>query len=140
MPFSLNTTKERDAHIEQRLLNDQVIWLNSVRPDGRPHAVVVGFLWYNNSILIFSEPVKQKVRNLRHNPNVVLSLDNTNNGADPITIEGIATLPPYDELNATLPAFIEKYAYRFEGTGFTAEQMAQRYSQAIRITPMRLLS
>lgn len=139
MASSLDTTRERDAHIEQRLRTDEVIWLNSVRPDGRPHSVVVWFLWNDDSILIFSQPDKQKVRNLHNNPNVVLALDNTDNGDDPITIEGTATFPPHDEVNATLSAYEEKYAEGLKGLKMTAEQMAQSYSQAIRITPTRFL-
>ncbi len=139
MASSLDTTRERDAHIEQRLRTDEVIWLNSVRPDGRPHSVVVWFLWNDDSILIFSQPDKQKVRNLHNNPNVVLALDNTDNGDDPITIEGTATFPRHDEVNATLSAYEEKYAEGLKGLKMTAEQMAQSYSQAIRITPTRFL-
>ncbi len=139
MPSSLDTTRERDAHIEQRLRTDEVIWLNSVRPDGRPHSVVVWFLWNDDSILIFSQPDKQKVRNLRNNPNVVLALDNTNNGDDPITIEGTATLLPHGEVDATLSAYVEKYAEGLKGLNMTVEQMAQSFSQAIRITPTRFL-
>jgi PPOX class probable F420-dependent enzyme len=139
MPSSLDTTKERDAHIEQRLRTDEVIWLNTVRPDGRPHSVVVWFLWNDDSILIFSQPDKQKVLNLRSNPNVVLALDNTNNGADPITIEGTATLLPHGEVDTTLSAYTEKYAEGMKGINMTAEQMAQSFSQAIRITPKRFL-
>jgi hypothetical protein len=41
MTSILDLTKKRDAHIDQRLRNDITIWLNTVRPDGRPHAVVV---------------------------------------------------------------------------------------------------
>ena len=139
MPSLLDTTRERDAHIEQRLRTNRVTWLNSVRPDGRPHSVVVWFLWNDDSILIFSQPNKQKLRNLHNNPNVVLALDNTDEGADPITIEGTATFPPHDEVNATLSAYAEKYADGFKELNTTAEQMAQSYSEAIRITPTRFV-
>jgi PPOX class probable F420-dependent enzyme len=138
MSSLLDTTKERDRHIEQRLFNDQVIWLITVRPDGRPHAVVVGFLWTGDTVLILTLPTTQKVRNLHHNPNVVLALNTTDNGDDQITIEGIATLPSVDELRAILPAFVEKYSYRLEGTGTTSEQQIQ-IRQAILITPTRLM-
>jgi hypothetical protein len=37
MASILDLTRERDAHIDQRLRNDITIWLNTVRPDGRPH-------------------------------------------------------------------------------------------------------
>ena len=45
-----------------------------MRADGRPHLVPVWFLWDGETLLIFSEPEKQKVRNLRANGQVSLAL------------------------------------------------------------------
>jgi PPOX class probable F420-dependent enzyme len=103
MASILDLTKERDAHIDQRLRLDTTIWLNTVRPDGRPHAVVVWFLWDGEAIFIFSQPKKQKLRNLQHNPNVLLAVDNTYEGSDPIMIEGTATLLQPSSLCLKIP-------------------------------------
>ena len=139
MASLLDPTKERDAHIEQRLRTDHVIWLVTVRPDGRPHAVTVWFLWDGDTILIFSRPNNQKTRNLQSNPNIVLALDDTHEGDDPITIEGTATLLASGEVDTTHAAYIEKYAEGIKGIGLTIEQMAAQYSQAIRIRPTRVM-
>lgn len=139
MASLLDTTKERDAHIEQRLRTDHVIWLVTVRPDGRPHAVAVWFLWDGDTILIFSRPNNQKIRNLQVNPNVLLAMDNTHEGSDPITIEGTASLLATGEVDTTHSAYIEKYAEGIKEIGFTLEQMAAQYSQAIRIRPTRVM-
>ncbi len=45
-----------NAHVEQRLRTDQIVWLTTVRPDGRPHVVPVGFFWDGQTFLICSEP------------------------------------------------------------------------------------
>ena len=139
MASILDLTKERDAHIDQRLRKDITIWLNTVRPDGRPHAVVVWFLWDGEAILIFSQPKTQKLRNLHHNPNVLLAVDNTREGSDPITIEGIATLLKPGEVNTALPGFVEKYGEYIKQIGYTLEEMAAEYSQPIRIIPTRVI-
>ena len=139
MASILDLTQERHAHIDQRLHKDEVIWLNSVRPDGRPHAVVVWFLWDGESVLIFSKPKNQKVRNIQHNQNVLLALDNTDDGSDPITIEGTASLLAQGEVSPTLEAYVKKYDEGFKGLGSTPEQMGAEYSQAIRITPTRVM-
>ncbi len=135
----LDLSQQRDKHIDQRLREDQMVWLISVRPDGRPHAVAVWFLWDGESFLIFSRPNNQKVRNLHHNTNVLLAVDNTDNGADPITIEGTAALLAPGEVALTLPAYTKKYGEDIKRIGFTPEQMAAEYSQAIRITPTRVM-
>ena len=139
MASILDLTKERDAHIDQRLRHDEVIWLNSVRPEGRPHAVVVWFLWDGESVLIFSKPNNQKVRNIEQNENVLLALDDTKDGSDPITIEGTATLLAPGTVDATSPSYLAKYGEGIKGMGSTPEKMAAEYSQAIRITPTKVL-
>jgi PPOX class probable F420-dependent enzyme len=139
MASLLDLTKERDTHIDHHLRKHAIVWLISVRPDGRPHAVAVWFLWDGESFLIFSRPNNQKIRNLQHNVHVLLAVDDTHQGADPITIEGTATLLEPGKFDATLPAFVEKYGDRLKHVGSTPEQMAQEYSQAIWITPTRVV-
>ncbi len=136
----LDLTKTRDAHIDERLRSDIMIWFTTVRADGRPHSAAVWFLWDGEKFLIFSRPHKQKVRNLRQNPHVLLALDNTKKGSDVIQVEGKAELlDNNDEVNATLPAFAEKYGPLFKQMGLSPEAMAADYSQAIRITPTKFL-
>lgn len=134
----LDLTQKRGAHIDQRLREDIIIWLGSLRPDGRPHLVPAWFLWTGRDVLIFSKPHQQKIRNLRRNPHVVLALDNTSLGVDPIILEGTAELPHDPAVDATLPAYVAKYGARIQGIGYTPETMAETYSQAIRITPTKV--
>jgi PPOX class probable F420-dependent enzyme len=135
----LDLSKERDKHIDHHLRRHLIVWLVSVRPDGRPHAAAVWFLWDGETFLIFSKPNNQKVRNLRHGANVVLALDDTHKGEDAITIEGTATLLTPGEIDATFSAYLEKYKDGIKEIGFTPEQMAKEYSQPIRITPTRII-
>lgn len=132
----LDLTEERNAHIDQRLREDHIIWLGSVRPDGRPHLVVVWFLWTGKDLLIFSRPNVQKIRNLRQNPHVIVALE-TNQGIDPITLEGEAELLDDPLVSATLPEYVAKYGAHIAGIGYTPETMSKVYSQAIRITPTK---
>lgn len=134
----LDLTNKRHAHINQRLHEDTIVWLATVRPDGRPHAVAVWFLWDGETILIFSRPKNQKVYNIQQNANALLAIDNTREGADPITIEGTATLLEAGTLDTTLPAFVAKYSAGMKRIGYTPEQMAVVYSQGIRIVPTRV--
>jgi len=136
----LDVKNARDAHIDERLRSNTMIWINTVRPDGRPHSAAVWFLWDGSKFFIFSMPNTQKVRNLRQNTNVVLALDDTKNGDDVIQVEGKAELLENNSgVSATLPAFVAKYDRMFKSMGSTPEAMAAEYSQAIRITPTKFL-
>ena len=137
----LDVKNARDAHIDERLRSNTMIWINTVRPDGRPHSAAVWFLWDGSKFFIFSMPNTQKVRNLRQNTNVVLALDDTKNGDDVIQVEGKAELLENNSgVSATLPAFAAKYDQMFKSMGSTPEAMAAEYSQAIRITPTKFLA
>jgi PPOX class probable F420-dependent enzyme len=136
----LDLTQPQHARIEQRLRSDIVIWFNTVRADGRPHSVVVWFLWDGAQFLIFSKPKNQKVRNLRQNSHVTLALDGTDNGSDVVVIEGTAELINDPDVKATIAAYSEKYAAEIQNMGWKIETMAAEYSQGLRVTPTRLVT
>jgi PPOX class probable F420-dependent enzyme len=135
----LDLSQSQHARIAERLRDDITIWLCSTRPDGRPHAVVVWFLLDGDSILIFSKPNNQKLRNIEHNPNVVLALDDTKGGSQPIAIEGTAELVKDGSVATTLPAYAKKYAKNLTQFKWTPESMGQEYSEPIRITLTRVI-
>ena len=134
--LDLNT--ERGAHINERLNNNLITWLTTVRPDGRPHTVPVWFLWDGSTILIF-RAIKVKVQELKQNPNVTLALDPSNNGNDIVVVEGTAELVEDVNITVTLPAFVKKYAALLKDMGWTAETMAPNYPHAVRVTPKKFL-
>jgi PPOX class probable F420-dependent enzyme len=96
-------------------------------------------LWDGASVLIFSKPNTQKVRNIRHEPRVILALDDTDDGEDVITVEGVAELIDEPETTPELPAYAAKYAREMRDLGYAPEGMAGEYSQAIRVTPTRFV-
>ena len=135
----LDLSRSRDAHIERRLRSEPIIWLSSVRPDGRPHLVPVWFLWDGSSFLIFSQPNAQKVRNLRRSPQVMVALEATDEGEDVAIFEGKATLLDDPTITPLLPAYVEKYAALLRRIKSDPATMAASYTQAIRVIPTRLL-
>ncbi len=135
----LDLNNPDEAHVDQRLREDIVIWLGSVRPDGRPHLVPVWFLWDGSSVLIFSSPKTQKIRNIQHEARVVLAMDDTDDGEDVITIEGTAELIDEPEMTPALPAYRAKYEQEMKAINYTPESMAAGYSQTIRVTPTRFV-
>ena len=133
----LDLTNPKNAHIDERLRTNPIIWLTTVRPDNRPHMVAVWFLWDSEKFLIFSQPNTQKLRNLRHSSHVTLALDDTHGGGDVIVIDGEAELLTDPDVNATLTGFAQKYDARLKRMGTDAATLAKSYSQGIRITPTK---
>jgi len=131
MQLDLNDPKQ--AHVDERLRQELIAWFTSVRPDGRPHSVPVWFVWDGTTVTMFSKPKNQKIVNISQNANVVLALDNTNAGNDPIAFEGTAALVPDTGLEHA-QAYLDKYSGLIQQFGWTPASMAADYSQAIRIT------
>jgi PPOX class probable F420-dependent enzyme len=129
----------RREHVEARLHSNLMAWLTTVRPDGQPDSVPVGVLVRDDeAILVYSQPGKMKLRNIRENPKVTLGLDVTDIGRDIIRIDGTAAhaddVPPADRQ----PQYAAKYAERIGAMFGTPGQFAELFSEALIITPVRL--
>jgi PPOX class probable F420-dependent enzyme len=138
--YMLDVTTEWGQHAEQRLRSNIIAWLTTVGSDGRPYTVPIWFLWDGNTVLIFSQPQKQKIRNLRKNARVTLALDDTKQGEDVVIVEGTAELLDTPEISVMLPAYVEKYGAMIQDMGWTPESMAADYSLGIRVTPTKFRS
>jgi len=136
----LDVTTEWGKHAEQRLRSNIIAWLTTVGGDGRPYTVPVWFLWEGKTILIFSQPQKQKLRNIHKNARITLALDDTKQGDDVVIVEGTAELLNDPPVSVVLPAYVEKYGALIQSMGWTPESMAADYSQGIRVTPTKFRS
>jgi PPOX class probable F420-dependent enzyme len=130
---------EFGARVARRLHDEEHLWLTTVRADGTPQPTLIWFLWENETFLIYSQPNKQKLRNIMHNPKVALNFNSDAHGDDMIIINGeasiVADVPPAHEH----PAYLEKYRAGIARIGMaTPEAFAQSYSVAIRVTPARV--
>ncbi|GAB4115390.1 MAG: pyridoxamine 5'-phosphate oxidase family protein [Roseiflexaceae bacterium] len=72
-------------------------WLSSVFADGRPHAVPLWGLWYQNRVHFEGSPQTAWVRNLQQDPRCVLHLPS---GDQVVIIEGSAHMIADDQLSA----------------------------------------
>jgi hypothetical protein len=76
------------------------------------------------------------VRRIQHNPAVRLALDSAHDGNEIVMIDGRAILLDDPTIRPTMPVFADKYASLRHST---AEAWDERFSQAIRITPIRFI-
>jgi PPOX class probable F420-dependent enzyme len=133
----LDITTEAGRRAERRLHEEEIAWLTTVRADGQPQSVPVWFLWNNETFLIYSQPNRQKLRNISRNPRVDLNLNSNAHGGDVVRVEGTAEIvedaPPATEI----PEYVEKYRAAIARIGFDPDGFAQAYSVAIKFTPTR---
>jgi len=139
MKLTSHLPAERRRHVEGRLRSNLIAWLTTVRPDGQPDSVPVWFLVREDeTILIYSQAGKIKLRNISHNPRVALGLDVTDLGRDIIRIDGTAEHVPGFPAADQVPEYVVKYAERIGAMFGTPSRFAALYSEALIITPHRL--
>src|SRR6478609_5903128 len=139
MKLTADLPDDRRARVETRLHTNLMAWLTTVNPAGRPDSVPVWFLLRDDdSILVYSQPGKAKLRNIDANPHVSLGLDVTDIGRDIIRFEGTASRAPGHAPADRVPDYAAKYTERIAAIFGTVEQFARTFSEAIVITPTRL--
>ena len=126
------------ARADRRLRTDQILWLTTVRADGQPQSSPVWFLWDGETLLVYSQPDAQKLRNLAGNPRVAVHLESEGTADEVLTIDGTAAVDP----DAPPPDRIEEYQAKYregiQALGWTPAKHARDFSLAIRIRPTRV--
>lgn len=83
------------------------IWVSTVRPDGRPHAVPVWYWWDGKNIYFSTWKGTQKFKNLARQPYVVI---HAGDGDDAIILEGTAeVVRDAQELERANTSYMAKY-------------------------------
>jgi len=72
---------------EQRLTKSHNYWISTVRPDGRPHTMVVWGLWLANAFYFSTGRDSRKSHNLKANPNCVVCNELAH---EAVIVEGMA--------------------------------------------------
>lgn len=134
----IDTTTEFGKHAVDRLGNEDVGWLTTVGKSGTPAPNPVWFLWHNETLLVFSQPDKPKLRNIARNTRVSLNLNSTDTGGDVIILSGSARIDDNGPTDDERAAYTAKYAEPIKGLGMTPESFFADYSVLIRITPDRV--
>jgi PPOX class probable F420-dependent enzyme len=80
--------------IELTLLSTRSAWLSTTRPDGRPHAAPVWFVWDDGVVYFATGTGSQKGRNLAEQPFAVLQVGD---GDDVVIVEGTVRLVSDDD-------------------------------------------
>ncbi len=124
---------EFGQRVEHRLAHETIIWLVTTSADGTSQPSPVWYIREGDTLLIFSKPDAPKVRNIRARPRVALHFNTNSAGEDVVVFHGTAMLDTDATPVDALPAYLAKYGAAIPGIGMTPAEMAQVYSQAIRV-------
>jgi len=103
--------------VDAYLRSFRSIWVSSTRPDGRPHAVPVWYLWDGKSIYFVTKRVSQKGRNLAGQPWTVV---HAGDGDDAIILEGpVQVVEDPAEMQRVNAGYMEKYVDPHSGAKAT---------------------
>ena len=126
---------ELSPEIEQRLQKEEIIWFTTVSPKGVPTPNPVWFYWDGEYIHVYSQPESFRVRNIKINPQVALTLQGVDGlGNHVVIINGEAELRFGNKVIP--PAYWAKFEKLLQED--TPEGMTASYNVEIRVKPMRV--
>ena len=101
------------------------IWISTTRPDGRPHAVPVWFIWEGESVYFATDKNSQKVKNLAAQPSIIV---HAGDGDDVIIIEGKAGVITDPATTAQInERYMQKYVDPHSGAQATISESDTLY-------------
>ena len=129
---------ENGARVETALREDVVAWLITVSADGTPVPTPVWFWWDGESVLVYSQRDKPKLRHIAANPNVAFAMRTDELGDRIIVLTGQAKVDPSAPSAHRLGEYVDKYATLIERLGADPVSFAAEYAVPIRIQPERV--
>jgi PPOX class probable F420-dependent enzyme len=129
---------EKGARADARLRAEVVAWLITVASDGTPLPTPVWFWWDGESILVYSQRDKPKLRHIAANPRVALAMRTDELGDDIVVVTGDAAVDSSAPAADQLPGYVDKYHGLIVRLGSDPAGFAGEYAVPIRIRPTRL--
>ena len=120
--------------VQQRLRDEQVIWLTTVGADGTPQPNPVWFLIDGTTAFVYNRPDARRLAHVRRNPRVTLNLDGDGRGGDIIVLSGYAEIADDQPLSHEFPPYLAKYQAAAERVSANVAEFSAEYSVALRIT------
>lgn len=129
------TSEELDAFLSEALIAK----ICTHNDDGNIHIAPLYFLYENGDILLGTQAVTRKVRNIQRNPNVTLLIDNPNRPFKGVIIYGKAEMETENIIEKRVSIF-NKYMAP-DGATWYASALAGKWQPAvIRVKPDQIIS
>ena len=125
--------------IDQFLGQPMIAHLVTLRPSGTPHVAPVWFLWADGRAFVMADANAVKVRNVKRNPLVALSIATPERPLSYVVLEGKAELKPED-LNRVVERMCVLYDGPERGAEFAKELLGEDRMVLLEISVDRVLS
>jgi general stress protein 26 len=97
---------------QERLTNSHNYLITTVRPDGRPHSMVIWGIWLDNAFYFSTGEATQKAKNLASNSNCTVCNENIE---ESVIVEGEAhTIEVEDVPEAAFEQYFKKYGWKLD--------------------------
>jgi PPOX class probable F420-dependent enzyme len=138
---TLDLNDPEDAHIDERLSSEYIIWLSATRPDGHPYLNLLWYTWDGSGVTFFYTNKDHELlhQSLAHNAHVMMALEALNLGEDVVRFEGVARLLSPEEMRVSYTSYAEKYSMFMQAVGWDAEERFAACQLGVRVQPTRFL-
>jgi hypothetical protein len=106
------------AEARGRLEDAEIVWVSTVRPDGRPHVTPLIAVWLDDALYFCTGPAERKARNLEHNRHCALTTgcNNLDDGLDLVAEGEAMQVRDHAMLRRLAEAYESKYgsAWHFD--------------------------
>lgn len=122
--------------IDDFLSEPHIAVVSTASAEGEPHAMPIWYLWRDGKVLFHTGPDSKKMRNLRANPRIVVTVDTKQAPYKVVVVEGTATELPEDRDLAREIAI----HYLGERRGAAYSDRSDGGSTLVVVEPMKFIS
>ena len=124
--------------VNRRLRQEKVIWLTTVDSHNTPQPRPVWFHWDGQTLLIFSEKNKAKLRYIARNARVALNFNTDEDGGDVAVLVGDAEILQEPTDPARVKTYLRKYREGIKELEMTVANFRDAYAVPILVTPQAM--
>lgn len=127
---------ELDAFLSE----PHVARLSTINPDGTPHTLPIWYEWSGGEIVVSTQRIQRKVRNIERDPRVTVLIDSSTMPYRGAMIQGEAVIESEGAVGRRVSIFERYFGDRDAATAYAAA-LAEKWDPVIvRIVPTRIIS
>jgi PPOX class probable F420-dependent enzyme len=125
-------------HVNRRLREEKIIWLTTVDSENTPQPRPVWFQWDRETVLIFSQQNKAKLRHISRNSLLSLNFNTNADGGDVAVLIGEAKILDAPPDLTRVKTYLRKYREDIKDLGMSIEEFSHSYNVPILVTPQSM--